>query len=163
MKNLHRDSTASTLRAACACLLACVCIVVAMPGARATQSAKDQRQTRVSPHPPAIIIGPAAFSHGDRFAQGCWVRLYDKAQFKGAVLALAGPVEIAKDRLGSDFEWGHKYDSIVVGPAAMLTIYDAEDFKQRTATFKPGRRIENVNATLGTFENIRSLRIACSQ
>jgi hypothetical protein len=70
------------------------------------------------------------------------------------VLTLAGPIDIPSARVGANFAWGPKYDSVIVGPKATLTVYDNQDYQDKTTTFKPGQRVPDLNEKLGFFENI---------
>ena len=140
------------------------------PAAAQAKTAGNKAETASGGTPEAaiaadavIVLVPFAFASDEKLANGCWARLYDDTGFKGNMLSLAGPVDIPRGRIGSGFEWGHKYDSLAVGPKATLVIYDSENYRQKTATFKPGQQLADLNAKLGPFENIRSLKITCSK
>lgn len=78
------------------------------------------------------------------------------------MLSVVGPVDIANARVGG-FHWGRRFDSIVVGPKATVTAYDNENYEQRTATFRPGQRVPELDEKMGFVENIRSLRVSCAK
>lgn len=98
----------------------------------------------------------------ERLANGCWARLYTDENFRGEVLSVVGPVDIANASVGG-FEWGRRFNSIVVGPKATLTAYDNDNYQQRTATFRSAQRVQDLDEKMGFFENIRSLRVVCAK
>jgi hypothetical protein len=59
-------------------------------------------------------------------------------------------------------DWSGSFDSVAVGPKATLTVYDNENYQQRVARFKPGERVADLDKKMGFFEQVRSLKIACS-
>ncbi|SEO71464.1 hypothetical protein [Nitrosovibrio sp. Nv6] len=111
---------------------------------------------------PIIMLVPPIFAIDSQRAGGCWARLYPSENYKGDVLLLAGPIDVPKARVG-DFDWGRKYESLVVGPDATLTVYDNEFFKDKVATFEQGQRAPKLDKKLGLFENIRSLTLSCAK
>lgn len=111
---------------------------------------------------PVVVLVPFVFANDEKMAGGCWARLYESQNFAGNLLSLVGPVDVPNAKVGSGFEWGRKFDSVAVGPKATLTVYDNENYRQKTATFKPGQKVADLDEKMGMFENIRSLKIACS-
>ena len=119
---------------------------------------KDKNEARA----PIIMLVPPIFAIEAQRSGGCWARLYPDENYKGDVFLLTGPIDIPKGRVG-DFDWGRKYESLVVGPDATLTVYDNEFFKDKVATFEQGHRAPELDRKLGLFENIRSLTLSCEK
>ena len=111
---------------------------------------------------PIIMLVPPIFAIDAQRAGGCWARLYPDENYKGDVLLLAGPLDVPKARVG-DFDWGRKYESLVVGPDAILTVYDNEFFKDKAATFEQGKRAPKLDKKLGLFKTPRSLTLSCAK
>lgn len=114
---------------------------------------------------PVIIVVPSVFALDPNLSQGCWARLYDKTNLRGNVLTLTGPVEIANGKPATitGYEMGRNFDSVAVGPKASLMVWDQENFQNKTTTFKAGQVINNLDNRMGNFEEIRSLKVNCSQ
>ncbi|SCY04849.1 Beta/Gamma crystallin [Nitrosospira sp. Nl5] len=147
-----------------ATLLTSLLALVTIPAATAqdTTPGKNEDKGRAATAP-VILLVPPMFAVNPSLADGCWARLFDDQDYRGDVLTLAGPIDIPSARVGENLVWGRKYDSVIVGPKATLTIYDNQNYQDKTATFKAGQRIPDLNEKLGPFENIRSLKIACSK
>ena len=107
------------------------------------------------------IVTPKSFGADPDFANGCWVKLYDGIAYAGEQLTLIGPIDLPHmTRTGSPWR---DWDSAVVGPKARVTVYDAEDFKQVSATLNPRQRIPDMSlAGFGMFHDIKSVRLNCS-
>jgi Beta/Gamma crystallin len=105
------------------------------------------------------------FAADDKLANGCWARLYDKENFSGNILVLVGPVDIptARPSSATGLELGRNYDSVAVGQNATLTVWDNENYRDKTAVFKSGQRVANLDNKMGYFEEIKSLKITCSK
>lgn len=110
---------------------------------------------------PVLVLIPAKLGPGDDFADGCWVRLYDRVGYKGAQLTVAGPIDLpAMTRTGAPWR---DWDSAVVGPKASVTVYEGEDFKMKSAAMKPRQRVIDMSAEgFGLFGDVSSLRVKCS-
>lgn len=118
--------------------------------------------TSGGPDLPSVIVVPHDHRHDEKLAKGCWVRFYNDKSYRGRSLTLAGPVEMAKIHVPGG-PWV-KWSSAIVGPAATVTTYDFEQFKNATAVLRPGQRIPDLgDKKLGLFEDIHSLRIACKR
>lgn len=139
-------------------LLTSILALGAIPFATAQDAGKKEDMEKV----PVIMLVPPAFALNDSVADGCWARLYDDANFRGQMLTLSGPIAVPSARVGPAFLWGLKYDSLIVGPKATLTVYDNEYFKEQTGSFKSGQRVPDLDRKLGLFENIRSFVLQCS-
>jgi hypothetical protein len=114
---------------------------------------------------PVLVLVPMVFATDEKLANGCWARLYDKQNFAGNVLVLVGPVDIANTRPASvtGLELGRNYDSVVVGSNATLAVWGDENYRDKTATFKAGQRVADLDRKMGTFEEIKSLKITCEK
>lgn len=111
--------------------------------------------------PTVLIVSPKGFESDPDFANGCWVKLYDGIGYIGNQLTLVGPIDLpAMTRTGAPWR---DWDSVVVGPQARATIYDAEGFEQHSATLNPRQRIVDMSlAGFGQFRDIESVRVKCS-
>ena len=130
----------------------------------ASQSKKPDASSgaSVSPNAPIIVLVPVQVAAKDSFSNGCWARLYDSTNFQGNQLSLVGPVDMPNMRTAFGTDWSGQFDSIEVGPKATLTVYDNENYKQKAATFKPGQKVKDLDEKMGTFEQIRSAKVACA-
>jgi len=66
----------------------------------------------------------AAAGKGD-----CWVDLYEYAEYIGKHLRLTGPVGFANLRDVKGENWESKIDSLIVGPAARVTLFENTNYK----------------------------------
>jgi len=143
-------------------LLTSVLALGVIPFASAQENTSGKNGGR-DPKAPVILLVPPIFAVNTSLADGCWARLFDAQGYRGDVLTLAGPIDVPKAHVGTNFAWGRKYDSVIVGPKATLTVYDDQDYKDKAATFKPGQKVPDLNEKLGFFENIQSLKVACTK
>jgi hypothetical protein len=51
--------------------------------------------------------------------------------------------------------------SIKTGPKATITIYDNENFVERSERVGPSQEIENLNDRMELFDSFRSMKIDC--
>ena len=130
----------------------------------ASQSKKPDASSgaSVSPNAPIIVLVPVQVAAKDSFSNGCWARLYDSTNFQGNQLSLVGPVDMPNMRTAFGTDWSGQFDSIAVGPKARLTVYDNENYGEKAATFKPGQKVADLDEKMGFFENISSVKVACS-
>ena len=155
-------------------LAVAVAAAFAAGGTSGVLAAEDKQQSRsgqngsasagatVSPDAPIIVLVPVQLASSDTLGNGCWARLYDSANFRGNQLSLVGPVDMPNMRTAFGTDWGGEFDSIQVGPKATLTVYDNENYRDKAATLKPGQKVADLDTKLGTFEDIRSVKIACA-
>ena len=141
----------------------------AVPGAAiAAEQEKQERSSAASGATPAgasapmIVLVPMVVASAPDFSNGCWARLYDSTDFRGNTLALVGPVDMANMRTAFGTDWSGQFDSIAVGPKARLTVYDNENYGEKAATFKPGQKVADLDEKMGLFENISSVKVACT-
>lgn len=134
----------------------------AKPGDRSQTKKDGDAATSTGP---VLLLVPMVFAIDDKVANGCWARIYDKENFAGNMTMLVGPVDIASAKPASvtGLELGRNYDSVVVGPRATLTVWDNANYRDKTATFKAGQRISNLDGKMGYFEEIKSLKISCAK
>jgi len=112
------------------------------------------------PDLPSVIVVPHGHTNGKQLGNGCWVQLYDEKGYGGRSLTLIGPVKMPKMNIPGGL-WVN-WSSAVVGPNATVTLFDYEQFKNRTAVLSPGQRVSDLKRReLGLFEDIHSLTIAC--
>jgi hypothetical protein len=123
---------------------------------------KGSSSSAASPNAPIIVLVPAAVATTSSFGDGCWVRLHDSTDFKGNQLSLVGPVDMPNMRTAFGTDWSGQFDSLQVGPKATVTVYDNENYAQKSATFKPGQKVKDLDEKMGTFEQIRSVKVACA-
>jgi hypothetical protein len=146
-------------------------LAVAVAGALAATGAMAQGQDKQKsssgasappPGAPLIVLVPVQVASTDSFSNGCWARLYDSTNFRGNQLSLVGPVDMPNMRTAFGTDWSGQFDSIAVGPKARLTVYDNENYGQKAATFKPGQKVADLDEKMGFFENISSVKVACT-
>jgi hypothetical protein len=113
---------------------------------------------------PVVILVPFAVATNVELEKGCWARLYDSTNYQGNMLTLAGPISIPRARPASvtGFELGRNYDSVAMGPKATMTVWDHENFSDKSATFKPGQKVPELDDRMGYFDEIKSVRLTCS-
>src|SRR5688572_33200100 len=63
-------------------------------------------------------------------ASGCWVDLFDAADFQGNTCRLHGPAEFLGLRLRQR-EWGAHVESVAVGPTAYVQCFRADRSEER--------------------------------
>ena len=109
----------------------------------------------------ALTLANASATAADR-TDGCWAELFLSENFEGNALTLHGATEV--DNIARDwgFPWDPLYESLRVGPRGSLTVFENPHFRDRTATFGPGRRIPDLDEAMGIFRTIRSVRLRCS-
>lgn len=125
-------------------------------------SAAGGTSAEANANAPMIVLVPMVVATAPDFSNGCWARLYDSTDFRGNTLALVGPVDMPDMRTAFGTDWSGQFDSIAVGPKARLTVYDNEDYGEKAATFKPGQKVADLDEKMGTFENISSVKVACT-
>lgn len=128
-------------------------------------STSTPRMVGVQDDTPIVIVVPSWYANDPNLNNGCWARLYDKNDFTGTVFPLVGPVNIPNNRAGfiTGFEMGRNYDSVMLGSRATLTVWEGNDYKNRSTTFGPGQSIPDLDKRMGATEEIRSMKLACSQ
>ncbi len=129
----------------------------------ASQSGGTGKNAVVTVPVPLIVLVPLEFRADPNFAQGCWVRLYNGMNFKGNdELTIVGPTDMQTMKTPSGVNWKRKAESLEVGPKATVTVYENEFFKDKTVTYQPGQKVDNLRKSLGIFHAIDSLKVACT-
>ena len=93
----------------------------------------------------------------------CWARLYEHKHQRGRSLTVVGPARLAVLPPRLDFPWEPRYESLAVGPGAMLAIFDDPHFRDGKASFKSGVTVSDLDREMGVFRTIRSLLVACTR
>lgn len=137
------------------------------PDAFKAGQAPNQAPQVVSAPPPLptlVLIAPTDLRSGPVIAPGCWVKLFDDANFQGRdSLTLAGPVSLPDIHSpAGKVYWPHRVRSILVGPRARLTAYGARDFGNPLATLVPGTEQVQLEGALATTPQIASMKLECT-
>lgn len=143
--------------------LVCAALLASMMASSHIAMAQDTTATNKdgTAAPTAVLlVVPIAFAANDQLGNGCWVRLYDGANFTGSQYVLVGPVDIPAMRDGLGIS--EKYDSVIVGPKATVTLYDNNNYRDRSAVLKAASRTPDLDDKMGLFETIRSVKISCA-
>lgn len=132
----------------------------AAPGSGAGQKASGQGAAAAGGPSAVLVLLPSAQAQGTRLADGCWVRFFDDKNYSGAMLTLAGPVDLPRMELGNAWR---DWDSAIVGPKAIVRTYDNENYRDRTALLDSGQSIPDLRERkLGWFDEVKSARVFCS-
>jgi len=93
--------------------------------------------------------------------KGCWVKFYEKKNYEGDSLTLAGPVNLPRliGPFGAD--WENKVRSLKTGPKANVTIYDNRDFRDQNKFLDPKASIPDMSEKMGFFDDFRSIMLSC--
>ncbi|QHI99050.1 hypothetical protein GT347_14290 [Xylophilus rhododendri] len=109
---------------------------------------------------PVILLVPVEVSNR-ALEGGCWVQFYEKKDFKGDIVTLVGPSQLAALDKGTAKQLRRDIDSIVTGPKTTLHVYEHRLFKDRKVDFAANTRDANVRKTLGFGGRIESMQIDC--
>lgn len=109
---------------------------------------------------PAVLAALASQQITRRLGDGCWVRFYEDAHFRGRSITVVGPVDLARLNVrGSSLS---DWDSAVVGPQATITTYAREGFRNPSLTIGPGQRAADLQeGQRGARGEIRSANVDC--
>lgn len=144
-----------------ATLLTSILAFSAMSAAMAQDNAPLKNEDKEKA--PVILLVSPTFAGNKSLADGCWARLYDGINLRGEVLTLAGTIAIPTARVGPNYVWNLKIDSVSVGPKATLTVWGEQHFKGPSATFKPGQEVSVLGEHFKQAPKIQSLTIECSK
>ena len=89
-------------------------------------------------NPGSFFVARAGLPLDEMLGGGCWARLYVQENFQGTPVTLVGPVAVDNVSREWGFPWDPRYESVRVGPAATLTLYDNTRFRDRTAVSTQG-------------------------
>jgi hypothetical protein len=127
---------------------------------RKVENSEKTRNTSARRRTPVLILVPVEFDN-DGLGDGCWVRFYDSANFKGDRITLVGPIEMPSIKVPLGDFWGG-FDSAIIGSKARVVTYEKENFRDHSSTLNAGERIPDLgNGKLGLFEGMESLKITC--
>jgi hypothetical protein len=130
--------------------------------APAAQAGNAGTETVATIQVPLIMLVPLEFRADPNLAKGCWVRLYNDKNFKGSdELTIVGPIDLGTLKMPSGVNWKRRAESLIAGPNATVTVYENELFKDKTVTYSPGQKVDNLRKSLGIFHAIDSLKVAC--
>lgn len=111
---------------------------------------------------PMIILAPTELRADPNFQKGCWVRLFDGVNYRGKdELTIAGPLEMTALHTPRGYNWKQRTESLMVGPSATVTVYEHEQFRNKTATFEPGQQVPDLRKAPGFTQSIDSLKVTC--
>lgn len=107
-----------------------------------------------------LVLLPVVQVADDKLGNGCWVKFYDGANYKGANLTLVGPVDLPKMDVPGP-AW-RDWDSAKVGSKATVTTYDNEAYRDKTAVLNANQQIPDLrDKKLGWFDEVKSVRVSC--
>jgi hypothetical protein len=94
---------------------------------------------------------------GSGSATDCWVDLFELSHFRGSRRRFFGPGEWLALRSRAP-DWGTQFDSIKVGPAAHVQIFQAGN-DHPTVTFAPGQEVRDLleHAVTDAHDSLRVL------
>jgi hypothetical protein len=136
---------------------AAVFTLAACASAAGVRAASPQPMTPSTPAAGTVVERAGAKGA----AQGCWAQLFLHENFAGTALTLQGPAQVENVARDWGFPWDPLYESVRVGPAATLTVYEETMFRDRTAVFGAGRAIADLDDVMGIFRSIRSVKLRC--
>ncbi len=90
-------------------------------------------------------------------SNGCWVQLWDRANYTGNSLRLVGPADFPYLRVG-EADWQPQVHSLHVGPNAYVQCYEDLNFHDSVFWLLPNQRVEDLTE-LACNDEIDSLRV----
>ena len=110
---------------------------------------------------PLVLLVPVEISN-KALEGGCWAQFYDERNFKGDMLTVVGPASIGSLDKGSGRQFKKSIDSLVLGPKAMLKIYEHQLFKDKSVEFAANSKEAGLIKKLGFGGRIQSLQLQCT-
>lgn len=112
---------------------------------------------------PMVIIAPTETRSDPTLAKGCWARLFPRQGYQGQDdLTIAGPIALPSLRSpAGSLYWKHKAESILVGPAARVEIFENASFRGPSAQLKPGAQHAKLREELRLVQSIDSMKLQC--
>jgi hypothetical protein len=127
----------------------------------AFSQAGGQTTTRADNQPePMVMLVPVEISN-KALEAGCWAQFYGERNFKGEMLTVVGPAEIASPDKGNGRQFKRSIDSLVLGPKATLKVYEHQMFKDKAVDFPANSREAGLIKKLGFGGRIESLQLQC--
>ena len=109
----------------------------------------------------AAISLSSPFNAAATPANDCWARLYEQKHLQGRALTVAGPARVSELPAHLGFPWEPRYESLIVGSGAVLTVFADPELHAMSATFAPDSTIRDLDREMGLFRRVRSLSVAC--
>ncbi len=109
---------------------------------------------------PVLVLVPPRVSL-NIMTEGCWARLYDRENFEGSSLMLAGPINLAQMIGPFGHNWEDKVRSLELGPKANLTIYDNRNFRDQDVFISTDKKVSDMSKKMGFLDNFRSMMLTC--
>ncbi len=126
--------------------------------AQTAPAADGPRSPQVQVVPAAQASTPATSSLRPA-ADGCWVSFYDGVDFSGDQLMLLGPLNLlSMQRTGKPWR---DWDSVIVGPGARVTTYDAENLRAPSTVLAASAKVADMTWRTGLFDDIESIAVEC--
>lgn len=110
---------------------------------------------------PMVMLVPVEISN-KALEAGCWAQFYEERNFKGEILTVVGPAEIASPDKGTGRQLKRSIDSLVLGPKATLKVYEHQMFKDKAVDFPANSREAGLIKKLGFGGRIESLQLKCA-
>jgi hypothetical protein len=89
--------------------------------------------------------------------KGCYIDVWEDADFRGESVRIGGPAEYPTLQFASA-DWGDRIGSLRVGPNAFVIAYRDENFGDRQVTFGPDDEVADLRG-LKFDDEIDSLRV----
>ena len=140
--------------------LSCLCTAALMASGCASNPSNLQTVSGDTRPQPVVVQVPVAISSPE-LENGCWAQFYPELDFKGDVATLTGPVALESADKMSGKHLKRDIDSLVIGSKATLTVYEHAMFKDRTVSFGPNSRLNELITKLGVGGHIESLELEC--
>lgn len=109
---------------------------------------------------PVLMLVPVDMS-SPAMEAGCWAQLFDKRNFEGEALTIAGPMELESMDKYAGRTLKRNIDSLMTGPRARVTVFEHRLFKDRQVEFGPNAKQAGLVRELGFGGSIQSLRLEC--
>ena len=110
---------------------------------------------------PMVLLVPVEIQNR-ALENGCWAQFYDERNFKGDVLTLVGPAQLDTVDKGTGRQFKRNIDSLVLGPKAMLKVYEHQLFRDKSVDFPANTRESGLVSKLGAGGRIQSLQLSCT-
>ena len=123
-------------------------------------SGRDAAPAAPNQPKPVMMLVPIEVS-SPAMEAGCWAQLFDKRNFQGEALTIAGPMEVDSVDKYAGRALKRNIDSLMTGPRARMTVFEHRLFKDRQVEFGPNSKQVGVVRELGFGGSIQSLRLEC--
>lgn len=139
-------------------------IAMLLIGAAASMTNAAETASSVPPGvAPMIIIAPTETRSDPTLAKGCWARLFPEQGYQGRDdLTIAGPIDVPSLRAPTgSLYWKHRAESILIGPAAHVEIFENASFQGPSKRLRPGERHTRLREELRLVQSIDSMKVRC--